>query len=282
MATQEVSFAAPADLHDILVAELSECGFGAFETRGNVMHAFAQVSEPEPELSRRVQSTLSRYGLGDGVTTVVHPHRNWNAEWESTVQPVAAGPFIVAPSWVDVDAHGAILLRIDPKMSFGTGHHPSTRLALQLLADCLRNGDRVLDAGTGTGVLAIASVKLGAARALGFDIDPTVYENFDENARRNGVEDRVDFVRGTIADVREDGFDLVVANISRNVLLETLPDVKRKVRVGGRIILAGLLTADRDIMCETAGRMGMLVHSEASEGDWWACAIEKRGPDDLG
>ncbi len=282
MATQEVSFSAPAVLHEILVAELSEIGFGAFEARGDVIHAFAQVRGPDPDLDLRVRQTLTSYGLKDSVTSDVHPPRNWNAEWESTITPVKAGPFIVAPSWVDLEPHDAIPLRIDPKMSFGTGHHASTRLALSLLARHIRRDDRVLDAGTGTGILAIAAIKLGARRAIGFDVDPLVEPNFGENALRNGVADCVAFVPGTVTDVPEDGFDLLVANISRNVLLDSLQDFTDKVRPGGRVVLAGLLRGDRGDVRLAAACTAMFIESEIHEEEWWACVLVRPDVDGRG
>ncbi len=174
--------------------------------------------------------------------------RNWNAEWEQTIQPIRAGRFRVRPTWTQVPPdEGVTDLIVDPKMSFGTGHHESTRLMLSRIDRMVRAGDTVLDAGTGTGVLAFAALACGAARAESFDFDPICLENAAENAVLNGMENRfrveLDDGSGLMAEQPLFGgvaFDVVMANINREVLRHMLPALHARLRVGGRLGLAGL------------------------------------------
>lgn len=136
-------------------------------------------------------------------------------------------------------------------------------------------GDRILDAGTGTGILAIAALKLGAASAVAFDVDEWSHQNALENFEQNGVADRVTFRRGTIDVVPERDFHLILANINRSVLLDLLPDFRGKLCPHGHIVLAGLLVEDRDVMLAAARRQGLAAVREASEHEWWAVVLAR-------
>lgn len=204
--------------------------------------------------------------------------RNWNAEWEQTIQPIRAGRFRVRPTWTQVPPdEGVTDLIVDPKMSFGTGHHESTRLMLSRIDRMVRAGDTVLDAGTGTGVLAFAALACGAARAESFDFDPICLENAAENAVLNGMENRfrveLDDGSGLMAEQPLFGgvaFDVVMANINREVLRHMLPALHARLRVGGRLGLAGLLVSDAPIMESALHALGLDILETCTEGDWWS------------
>ena len=203
------------------------------------------------------------------------PEQNWNAIWESSVQPEGAGPFLVLPSWASPSgAHrGLIPIRIDPKMSFGTGHHASTRLALELLGTRVPQGARVLDVGTGTGILALGALKLGASTALGCDIDSWSVPNARECADLNGLSDRFEVRLGDLDVIGETAFDLVLANIIRSVLVPMLPALAGRMRPGGALILAGLLESERGAVVDAAASVGLALDGEGREGEWWAGAF---------
>mgnify|MGYP006271775139 CR=1 FL=1 len=168
------------------------------------------------------------------------------------------------------DAPDATPIVIDPQMSFGTGHHASTRLALTLLPEAVSPDDRVLDVGTGTGVLAIAACHCGAASVLGVDTHPPAVENARVNAARNGYADRITIRAGTLDDVPESAFDAVLANITREVLRAMLPGFAHRVASGGALVLAGLFTSDRDVLCRDAADHGFVLVDERDEDGWWA------------
>lgn len=139
----------------------------------------------------------------------------------------------------------------------------------------LSAGDRVLDAGTGTGVLAIAAVRLGAARVVAFDADARVLGNARENLARNEAADRVVLRAGPLAEAvpDEDGFDLILANINRSALLDLLPAFRRKLAPGGQVVLSGLLKGDRAPIRRRAAAEGLAFREEKTEGDWWAVRL---------
>lgn len=270
METLEVLVVAGPELQEVLVAELAELGFDAFLTADRELRAYAPASRDSPAL-RAAASTVADRGAAPGSTRFsVIPARNWNEEWERSAEPVATGRFLILPSRSGVTAGDRIPLWIEPKMSFGTGHHESTRLALRLMESAVRPGAFVLDAGTGTGILAIAAVRLGASDVVAFDIDEWSARNCLENMERNAVSERVSFTSGDLSQVADTGFDLVVANINRNALMELIPRLSERLAPSGAVIVSGLLGHDREVILEVGRGCGLLLADEAAEGDWWA------------
>lgn len=279
MPTVELAIPAPEEIHEMLIALLEEDEVRAFEQRSGELALFYEAEDWTEERLRVLEERCR--GLAAGRIRVKWiSDRNWNAEWEASIRPIRVGRFVVRPSWAQpvetpgptAEAHddrdSVIDLVIDPQMSFGTAWHESTRLLLRSLPGRIRPGDRVLDAGTGTGILAIAALKLGADRAVGFDIDPWSLRNAPENALRNGVHDRFAVLRGTVDVIPEsERFDAALANINREVLLELLPDLMERAPVVG---LSGLLKTDRPLMLHRIDELGLLVLSELEEGDWWS------------
>lgn len=280
MPTLETILEAPPDLHEALVAELAELGFHTFQSDGNALKSYCPHANDDSklEVDARVREVLTRYHVDGQPHHTIHSDRNWNAVWEASVKAVTVGRFVIAPDWElpPKDSPG-VIIRINPKMSFGTGHHESTRLALLLMDKLVAPEDRVLDAGTGTGVLAIASIKLGAARAVAVDIDGSVRQNFSENARANQVAERVTFLAGPVDVAKGKQFDVVVANINRSVLLDSLMLFNEMLTVGGYLILSGLLRTDKEVMMSAASGAHFMAVEEVDEGEWWACGFKKRG-----
>src|SRR5690606_14999124 len=279
--TVAITVTLPDDLHELLIAELADLGFDAFEREDGAGVAYGPAAVWTGCAREAVEDWLRARGLPEHVEERAMLAVNWNARWEATIRPIPVGPFVIAPTWAEVpEEHaGKTLLRIDPKMSFGTGYHESTRLALRFLPGLVGRtpgGERVLDAGTGTGILAIAALRLGAREAVGFDIDPWSAENAAENAALNGVADRFEVREGGIEVVPEVGFDLAFANIHLEVLRGLVPLLAEKLAAGGRLVVAGLLTMQREPMLEVVEAAGLVLYDEATEGEWWACVVEGR------
>lgn len=272
MDTVELTLHVPEAAHDLLVAALADLDCDAFMQEGDTLKAYLPAERWDADKRVRVERRLAEAGGTAPLRVQVIPPRDWNAQWEQSIQPLAVGAFLVRPTWAACPPEhaGRLQLIIDPKMSFGTGYHESTRLMLRFLPGLVAGGERVLDAGTGTGILAIAAARLGAARVLAFDPDPWTIENAPENIALNGVDDVVTFRPGTLADVPETGFDLVLANINRNVLLTLLPALAGKTRPGGHVVLAGLLQTDRAQMLDAGAAAGLRPVDEATENEWWA------------
>jgi ribosomal protein L11 methyltransferase len=173
--------------------------------------------------------------------------KNWNELWEKSREVIrVSDKIVIKPTFKKYSAkQNEIVLTLDPKMSFGTGEHQTTKLILGLLEKYVMRGMKVLDVGSGTGILAIASIKLGAVKAVAVDFDEICHDNCKENCILNGVEDSVEVLTGEIDNVNETDFDLILANIQKNVLLEIADKIKSKLKFGGIIILSGLLESDK-------------------------------------
>ncbi|WP_243029680.1 50S ribosomal protein L11 methyltransferase [Thermus altitudinis] len=193
------------------------------------------------------------------------PDEDWLAAWRRDLRPVRAGPFWVLAPWHSLEGQG-IPLVIEPGMAFGTGHHETTRLALSALARHLRPGEKVLDLGTGSGILAIAAAKLGG-EALGVDIDEAVLPQAEENARRNGV--RVRFLQGSLEEALPYGpFDLLVANLFAELHQELAPRYRQALAPGGRLLLTGILAEKASWVKEAMAKAGPTFLEEEREGEW--------------
>jgi ribosomal protein L11 methyltransferase len=269
MSVSEILIPAPESYHDLLVALLESDVVHAFEERAGELVLFVGSEDADASFIRSVEQKSTAFRTGPILVREIED-RNWNAEWEATIQPIRVGPFVVRPSWSDPPEPGddAVDLVIDPQMSFGTAYHESTRLLLRSLTDVVRPGMRVLDAGTGTGILAIAALLAGAESAVGFDIDPWALSNAPQNAMLNHVGDRFDVREGTLDTVASSArFDAAFANINRRVLEEMLPRLAQAAPVVG---ISGLLVSDRPRMIERVASSGMRIRAEMTEQNWWA------------
>lgn len=175
-------------------------------------------------------------------------NKNWNEEWEKSREViVVSDTLVIKPSFKEYSPKAnQIVITIDPKMSFGTGEHQSTKLSLQFLEKYVKKGMNILDVGTGTGILAIASIKLGASKVIAIDNDEWSYENSVENCEVNSVQDKVDVRFCEIENVNENDFDLVAANIQKDVLLQIKNEIRKRVKLNGIVILSGLLISDQE------------------------------------
>jgi ribosomal protein L11 methyltransferase len=277
----EVSLSTTEEQTDQLVALLGLLGFEGFWEDGPSLKAYIHETRWTPSLQTEVESIARRVQSPDrisipAVSATQVEDIDWNAEWEKTIQPIRVGRrIVIAPSWnPHIPDREDLVLTIDPKMSFGTGYHETTRLVLHLLEDFVRPGDRILDIGTGTGVLAIAALKLGASTAIGVDIDEWSELNARENARVNGVAESMTILRGTLVDVPPGQFDLVVANIQRTVLVPIMHEMVNRLRPSAHLLLSGLLLADEMEITASAGAAGAAVVRREVENEWIALSLQ--------
>ncbi len=193
------------------------------------------------------------------------PEEDWLEAWRRDLKPALAPPFVVLAPWHAWEGP-EIPLVIEPGMAFGTGHHETTRLALGALARHLRPGERVLDLGTGSGILAIAASKLGG-EALGVDVDPAVLPQAEANARANGVFPR--FLLGSLEEALPHGpFSLVVANLFAELHAEFAPRYAEALAPGGRLLLTGVLWEKAPLVREAMAGAGFGPLEEEGEGEW--------------
>lgn len=202
---------------------------------------------------------------------------NWNEEWEKNLKVIkVTDKIVIKPSFRDYSpSEGEIVITIDPKMSFGTGEHQTTKLMLSMCEKHIEKKTKVLDVGTGTGVLAIASVMLGADYALGIDNDEWCYENALENIDQNHVYGKVEFRLAEVANIVENNFDILLANIQKDVLLIIKNELVQKVKNGGKIILSGLLFTDEEDIINEYSKLGLTFIDKLQLDEWISLVFSK-------
>ncbi len=216
------------------------------------------------------QNLIKSFSLAEEII----PSKNWNEEWEKSREVIRVSEkFVIKPTFKNYSPQkDEIVLTIDPKMSFGTGDHQTTKLVLRLLESFVKKGDKVLDVGSGTGILSIAAIKLGAKSAVAVDNDELCFDNCKENCELNEVSDRVKILCGEINDVDENDFNLVIANIQKNVLLEICEKIKSKLKRNGVVILSGLLKEDEEDIVNHYSSLGF-EKVEVEQMDEWIAVV---------
>jgi len=213
--------------------------------------------------------------------SVKFENKNWNKEWENTIEPVyIKDKIIIYPSWKKDklnDPEGKILIEIDPKMSFGTGHNETTQLVLELMSENIENSDeKMLDYGTGTGILTIAGIKLGISRGVAIDIDSDAIENAEEYFKRNLVQEKVKLVKANITEIEEDAFDVICANIIRSVIIENIEHISGKIKPNGKLFLSGILLSEDQEILEYLTQYYFEIQDIISSAEWIGIYAVKR------
>jgi ribosomal protein L11 methyltransferase len=278
----QFTIAIPASHQDLLSGQLALLGFTGFQQEENSLFCFIPVKASE-SIDKSLDSTLKRFAnefpeLKLRVSHKIIHEENWNAQWESQTGIVeATKSILIRPSWKKLRAQdkGKIVLHIDPKMSFGTGHHETTRLCLTLLEKYLQKGSKVLDFGCGTGVLSIACIKLGGSSAVAVDNSDWAFSNACENVKKNRVGKEVRVLLGSADTIPNRAYDLIVANINVPSILAFLPALSRDLVKGKMIILSGILTTDFQELIGPFIRQHLSVVEVITENEWLAVVVSK-------
>jgi ribosomal protein L11 methyltransferase len=276
MTYTEVTFLiAPVDpWRDILMVELAELGYDSFQD------SFTDPEGPSGELKAYIPAERFDAAALGGVLTLHDPHvsvswtsaeiapRNWNAEWESSFQPVEVGKAVRIRADFHPAAEGfAHELVITPRMAFGTGHHATTRMMVQAMLGVDLAGKAVCDLGCGTGVLAILAERMGAASGHGIDNDQLAVDNARENIERNACY-RTTVEKGDADSLKGHTYDAILANIERNTLLKAMSTMCDALNPGGILFLSGFVVTDRHMLADAAKAVGMTLAERINEGDW--------------
>ena len=270
----ELKISCLEDFREILIAELAEIGFNSFLETEEGLDAYA----PENEFDREAFLTLiEKYKLPAEITwhESKMPKVNWNEEWEKNYDPIAVDDLVfVRASFHEPNPSYKYEIVINPKMSFGTGHHATTYQMLKHQGEIDHKGKRVLDIGSGTGILAIMANLLGASEVEAFDIDEWCVENGNENFDLNGLITRMEI--GTIREVNPKGpFDIVLANINKNVLLDEMEIYAELIPSKGYLLLSGFYKEDVDDLLECAAPLGFELIKKQSRENWAALILQK-------
>ena len=268
----EVNFRTDVDSGEIL-AMLEGCeNLGCWE-EGGVVHIFWPEHLWTPAALDDLKKALAVFNLDtDGLTISAVPDKDWNATWAASLTPLRLGRhFRVRQSWHPPDdAFKGFDLVIDPKRAFGTGHHITTQLVVEWLEKNIRGGEKVLDVGTGSGILSMAAIRLGAESALGIDNDPVAIECAREYARLNGFGDELELRVGSFDEYADKRFDVVVANIDGKTLPLLCPVLPLWLKTGGVACFSGLQTPDLQEVSMALRHAGFVIREQVAREDWLA------------
>jgi ribosomal protein L11 methyltransferase len=262
----KVTIPANHEQQEILIAELSMIGYAGFQEFDEVLEAYVELSSFDEKL---LDALLKKYKVPDKVRIEQLENINWNEQWEQAYDPVFIdGKVQIRASFHKPLPQYELDIKINPKMSFGTGHHATTQLIISELLATKLHKKAVLDVGTGTGVLAIVAGKLGAASLTVTDIDDWSIQNCAENFLLNGLTE-VEVLRGTISKLAfSRSFDIIIANINKNVLLDEMHCYAEALAKGGLLMLSGFYTHDVPEITKKAESFNLKVKKEKVLNSW--------------
>lgn len=230
-----------------------------------------------PEAGAQIEATeralwhLQAFGLRPVGELCIRPvdDTDWTDAWKAYYVPQRVGRFVIVPTWIEEPAaDGEVRIRLDPGMAFGTGLHPTTRGCLALLGELGPMPPSVLDVGCGSGILAIAAVGLGAGRAVGIDTDPLAVEATRDNARRNGIGDRVAVRHGSLPETPDERHGLVLANLVAAVLVQLAPRLAAHTEPGGTLLASGIIAPRAGEVERALSAAGLVVEARREDGEW--------------
>ena len=265
---------------DLLVDALGNEGpYDSFVELPDGLKAYVPADQFDEEWLKSRIDNLHQFSMFNAQFSIQEmPDKNWNEEWEKQHHAVLVEADNGKKIWVrapfhehrtDVDYE----IEIEPKMSFGTAHHATTYMMLSYLAELPLEGLRVLDMGCGTAVLGILAKMRGADYVEGIDIDEWAYNNAIENVQRNGVEMTIRIGDASLLDKREDKFDLVIANINRNILLNDMAAYAAVLNPGGTLLLSGFYESDIPALQQHAATLGLQLQQTKSRQSWAALRL---------
>ena len=266
---------------DLLSAMLAEIGFESFSQTEDCLLAYIQQSEWDEARMRQAVQDFCMPDVSISYVCSEAPDEDWNQVWEEEgFQPVVVGEDVVVHDVKHTDVPPARYdILITPRMAFGTGSHQTTRLILRCLASLDLDGKHVIDAGTGTGILAIMAMKRGAAGVFAYDIDEWSVENTLDNLLLNHIYNNVEVKAGdsSVLEGRPQA-DLLIANINRNILLGDLSRFAKALKPGGRMILSGFYLSDIPVLTEAAVQQGFSLLEKEGEEEWAMLLFEADAP----
>ena len=264
---------------EIVTAEVSELPFESFSNEDPFLKCYIQKDLYDAQALKLYLSGLEGYGFDIEHSANLIPATNWNAVWESQFNPIVVdNKCTIKASFHEGLKRTRFNITIDPKMAFGTGHHQTTYMMCRALLqneDSVR-GKVVMDMGCGTAVLAILAAKMKAAKVYGIDIDAVAAISAYDNARLNRVGTKIETYCGDASLLQRNTYDVLLANINRNILLQDIPTYSHCIRRGGLLFVSGFYMDDMPMIIGTAMHAGLEYVSHDSIDNW--CCIKFRKP----
>ena len=260
--------------NEIVLALFTQLPFDSFEEKDDSFEAYIDSSLLDNATLKEIESITSEYQVSFVKAELAN--QNWNETWESNFSPVEIGDFVR----IRADFHPSVQdfqyeIVIQPKMAFGTGHHQTTSMMVQAMSEIDFKGKSVLDYGCGTGILAIIAEKLGANKLIAVDNEMPSFDNSIENAAKNNCSE-IAVIHGILSDVPLEEYDVVLANINRNVLLDTADSLNLFLKTDGVLLMSGILIADYDmIISKYSGDLGFKLLNEYTKDNWMCLKFVK-------
>ena len=240
-----------------------------------IIHLYLEPGASQVETLALIAARMEAAGIPYTVETEGVEQEDWQNGWRKYYHPMDIGKRLaIVPSWQEYDTDRVKLI-LDPGLAFGTGGHETTSLCLEALDERVRGGERVLDIGTGSGILAIAALKLGAGSAEGVDIDPVAVRTAGENAALNGVADKLTVLVGDLSDKASGRYDIITANIVANAIISLAPAVPGLMAENATFIASGIIDSRKDEVITGLEKAGLSV-VEVKEKRGWECIVCKK------
>ena len=238
---------------------------------------FVPEEKPIAEFRAFLQDRFRALALETEISAEGVSEDDWAENWKKYYKPISLGRVTVVPAWEEyAPKEGEIIVRMDPGMAFGTGTHETTRLVMRILQDVVKGGERVLDVGTGSGILSICASKLGAKDIYAYDIDPVAVRVAKENTLADGCDNITVGVSDLLKDVdRREPYGICVANIVADIILRMLPDIGALLLPGAPLILSGIIAPRKEDVIAAAAAVGFFVEREETENDWVALLVRR-------
>lgn len=270
----EFTISCDEDTRELLIAELAEEGYEGFIEND---HGFSAYVPQSRHNALQFNDILLKYGLNPNEVphSTIEP-QNWNAQWEANYEPIiVADRIMVRAPFHDEGKEYEHVITIQPKNTFGTGHHETTQLMLELMLNQDFHDKKVFDYGCGTGVLGLVALKFGAENAIGNDIDEWCLDNIAENKQLNNLE-AFEFRLGDLSVLDEwEEFDVVLANINKNILLRSFSTLSPHIKPGGKLLISGFYESDLDDLAKSASANGLKVSTHLVKNEWCSALLEK-------
>lgn len=254
------------------MAELIKISFDSFTEETDGILAYIPKNIFQEEELRHI-NLLHSDQVNISYTFQEMPNINWNEEWEKNFEPIIVADQVLIRAEFHETNPALHEIIIQPKMSFGTGHHPTTHLMIQQMLHLDFHGKKVLDMGCGTSVLAIFAKQKGAEKVVAIDIDEWSVENSTENAVRNGVE--LEIFQGNAESLGSEKFDIILANINRNILISDIPAYVSVLNNGGQLLLSGLCFFDADDILEVCEENSLTLENRQQREEWMSLLLRK-------
>ena len=241
----------------------------------SLIHVYIKQEKDALECVEFIKARLDAEGIEYETSIVGVNEEDWANNWKQYYHTQRIGKrIVVTPSWEEYTPTGDdVQMRLDPGMAFGTGTHDTTRLCLELLEECVTPQTRILDVGTGSGILSVGGVLLGAPSALGVDIDPVAVKVANENAEINEVSGKTEFVCGDLTDKVHGQFEIVTANIVADIIIRLLSTVKNYLLKGGVLIVSGIIDTRADEVENACHEAGFTTEKRLEHGGWVAIKL---------